>query len=129
MTFNRGNRRIAALAAAFAILLQTLWPLLSHARPKDPSLLVPVCTVDGVTHYLEIKTGETTPLEERSSTHDEHCKLCVFESARDVAVPGSNDFLSVSSISEDSQIISRPVSSVRPAGHYPARPRAPPQSS
>ena len=34
----RRNRLIAWIAA-FAVLLQALWPLLSHARPKDPSLL------------------------------------------------------------------------------------------
>jgi len=72
----RRSRHVAWIAAA-AVLLQALWPLLSHARPKDMSLQVPVCTIDGVTHFLEIKTGKT-PLEERTSSHGEHCKLCVF---------------------------------------------------
>ena len=78
----RRNRLVAWIAAC-AVLLQALWPLLSHARPRDPSLQVPVCTIDGVTHFLEIKTGKT-PLEERSSSHGEHCKLCVFGDGKPV---------------------------------------------
>jgi hypothetical protein len=77
MMIRRSFRRFAALAAVFAITLQALWPLLSHARPQDPSLQVPVCTIDGVTRYIEIKSGGTTPLDERSATHGEHCKLCL----------------------------------------------------
>ena len=83
--FLRRNR-LAALLAAFAVMLQALWPLLSHARPKDPSLLVPVCTVDGVTHYLDLKSGKA-PLDERSALHGEHCKLCVFGDGKALAVP------------------------------------------
>jgi hypothetical protein len=77
MMLHRSLRRSAAIAAAFAILLQALWPLLSHARPTDQLLLAPICAIDGVVHSLEIKTGRT-PLEERSASHGEHCKLCVF---------------------------------------------------
>ena len=47
--------------------LQALWPLIVQARPAT---LVPVCTVGGETHYIEIPTGGTP------STHD-HCALCV----------------------------------------------------
>jgi hypothetical protein len=128
MTFNRAKRRLAALAALFAITLQALWPLLSHARPMDPSQLVPVCTVDGVTHYLELKAGKTTPLEERSATHGEHCKLCVFgdgKTALDVA-PGLVVFLPRD---KSSKVVKPVVSSRGQAPLHSAHPRAPPQSS
>jgi hypothetical protein len=63
--------------AALAILLQALWPLLAHARPAETPILVPLCTIDNVTHYLELKTGKQSPLEQRSASHGDHCKLCV----------------------------------------------------
>ena len=78
MTMRRSLRRTAAITAAFAILLQALWPALSHARPKDPTLQVALCSVDGAVHTQEIAIGKSTPLEERASSHGEHCKLCVF---------------------------------------------------
>lgn len=118
------RRRSVAWIAAFAVLLQALWPLLSHARPKDASLLVPVCTVDGVTHFLEIKTGKT-PLEERRSSHGEHCKLCVFGGDKVAAVVAP---VSVALISGTSQAV--PLAKFVPLAvstrRSPAHPRAPP---
>jgi len=60
--------RIAAWLATVAMALNTLWPLIAQAKP---SLLVPVCTVGGTTHYVEIPGG-TTPVD---SQH-EHCAFC-----------------------------------------------------
>jgi hypothetical protein len=71
--------------AACAILLQALWPLLSHARPAEAPQLVPLCTISGETHYLELKTGKQSPLEQGSANHAEHCKLCVLEGDKDCA--------------------------------------------
>jgi hypothetical protein len=127
MIFYRSIRRFAAIAAAFAISLQALWPLLSHARPKDPSLLVPVCTIDGITHYLEIKSGKT-PLDERSSLHSDHCKLCVFGDGKSAAVLRL-DF-SAFLLVRNTDRASRPAAaSHEPPLLIPAQPRAPPQVS
>jgi Protein of unknown function (DUF2946) len=59
--------------AILAMALQATWPLLANAKPRSVAL-VPLCTVDGVTHYLELATGKT-PLED-SLAHSEHCPLC-----------------------------------------------------
>lgn len=85
MTFSRLHRRLAALAAVLAIALQAFWPLIAQARPRVAGELVPVCSVNGVTHYIELPASRT-PLEERSASHGEHCKLCVFGSAKASAV-------------------------------------------
>ena len=125
MMFSRSIRRFAALAAIFAITLQALWPLLSHARPKDVALLAPLCTVDGITHYLEIKAGKPTPLDERSAQHGEHCKLCVFGGDRDAAVPYSNALVLV--VQASTPDISLPAGPPADPLHLlSARPRAPP---
>ena len=128
MMLFRSCRRFAALAATFAILLQALWPLLSHARPGDPSLLVPVCTVEGTTHYLELKVGKQTPLDERSASHGEHCKLCVFGDGKSSAVvaPGSIFLLAEKYRGETT---GSTESSFQSLFFRPAQPRAPPQFS
>ena len=61
-------RKITSWLAILAMALNALWPLIAQAKP---SLLVPVCTVAGVTHYIEIPGG-TTPVD---SQH-EHCTFC-----------------------------------------------------
>lgn len=126
MQVGRRSRLVAWLAAG-AVLLQALWPLLSHARPKDPSLLVPVCTIDGVTHFLEIKKGKT-PLEERSASHGEHCKLCVFGPEKPVA---AGDAKAVFSPFETAAVRFLRTGRSDPPGFFPAsaRPRAPPAAS
>ena len=125
MMLFRSMRRAAAIAAMLAITLQALWPLLSHARPKDPSLLVPVCTVDGITHYLEIKSGRTTPLDERSASHGEHCKLCVFGGDRDVAVLPANVPVLIAQASQ-SEVSHSAKQCTVPLYLFASRPRAPP---
>ena len=77
MMMQRTIRRSGALAALLALALQAFWPLLAQARPGDPTVRVPLCSVDGVVHFQEIKLDRSTPLDERSATHGEHCKLCV----------------------------------------------------
>jgi hypothetical protein len=64
-------RRTGSWLAILAIALQALWPLLAHAKPRSV-VLVPLCTVAGETHYVELETGGRSP----ASTHEEHCKLC-----------------------------------------------------
>jgi hypothetical protein len=59
---------LARWLAILAIALQALWPLLAQAKPRSVTL-VPICTVGGETHYVELETGAPAP-------HEEHCKAC-----------------------------------------------------
>jgi hypothetical protein len=61
-------RKLASWLAILAMALQALWPLLAQAKPAT---LVPVCTVGGVTHYVEVP-GAPAPAD---SQH-EHCSFC-----------------------------------------------------
>ena len=61
-------RRLASWLAIAAMSLNALWPLIAQAKPP---LLVPVCTVGGDTHYVELP-GSGTPVD---SQH-EHCTFC-----------------------------------------------------
>src|SRR5436305_11994725 len=67
-------RRLGHWLAILAIALHAAWPLLANARPKSVHL-VPLCTVEGITHYLEVPGG-TTPLDESTNAHQEHCSFC-----------------------------------------------------
>ena len=69
-----GARRLGTWLAILAITLQAAWPVLANARPRGLTL-VPLCTLDGVTHYLEVPTGKT-PLEDSASGHHQHCSFC-----------------------------------------------------
>ena len=66
-------KRIGTWLGVAAIALQIGLPLLAGALPR-PVALVPLCTVDGVTHYVEVPTGKS-PADE-SSGHADHCPLC-----------------------------------------------------
>src|SRR3954470_24187083 len=83
---NRCNRTIAAYVACMAMALQALWPLIAQAKPRSVTL-VPVCTVQGVTHYLELPAS-SSPLEQKSSSQHEHCSYCSFGAER-AAAPSS----------------------------------------
>jgi hypothetical protein len=80
------RRTLPAWLAILAIALQALWPLLAQARPAAPGYVLPLCSIDGVTHYVEIP-GATPPLEQRSATLHEHCPLCVFGVERLAPLP------------------------------------------
>lgn len=67
-------RRLGTWLAILAITLQAAWPLVVNAKPRAVAL-VPLCTVDGVTHYLELPAAET-PLDKSSKAHHEHCSFC-----------------------------------------------------
>jgi len=67
---------LAAYLALLGLVLHALWPLIAQARPKN-LLLVPVCTVEGVTHYMELPGGRT-PIEDSAAKHQEHCSYCSF---------------------------------------------------
>ena len=103
--------------------LQALWPLLAQARPRSVTL-VPVCTVDGVTHYLELKAGET-PLEKRTASNHEHCAFCSFDGGRAMAQPSTPGLRLAVFKSETAREV-RLVSVAPLHRHPPARPRGPP---
>ena len=67
-------RRLGHWLAVLAITLNAAWPLLANARPKSVHL-VPLCTVEGITHYVEVPGG-TTPLDKSADSHHEHCSFC-----------------------------------------------------
>ena len=64
-------RRLGHWLAILAIVLQAAWPLIAAATPRSVEL-VPVCTVEGVTHYVEIPTGKS-PV---NGVHGQHCVFC-----------------------------------------------------
>ena len=123
----QGLRKPVAWFAALAMVLQALWPLLAHARPAEAPILVQLCTIDSVTHYIELKTGKQTPLEQRSASHGEHCKLCVFEGAKDVLAV----FEGIVSFSREKEEALETEKPFRLASFpaTPAQPRAPPTLS
>jgi hypothetical protein len=67
-------RRLGNWLAILAITLNAAWPLIASAKPKSVHL-VPLCTVEGVTHYVEVPGG-TTPLDQSANTHHDHCAFC-----------------------------------------------------
>lgn len=60
---------MARWLAILAIALQALWPLIAQAKPRSVTL-VPICTVAGETHYMELETGSG------NASHEDHCKAC-----------------------------------------------------
>jgi DUF2946 family protein len=77
-------KKLATWLAILALALQSLLPLVASA--KASAALVPVCTVDGVTHYIEIPAGNTAP---EHAAHGQHCALCMLGADRLAAVAGS----------------------------------------
>jgi hypothetical protein len=122
--FLRRNR-LAAVLAMLAMALQAFWPLLAEARPRIAGQLVPICTVEGVTHYLELPAGKT-PLDERSASHGEHCKLCVFGVGK-AAVSSTFDISAFLLAASAEQSAASPVVPFHKSPQLlPAQPRAPP---
>ena len=121
------RNRVAALLAMFAMALSALWPLVSQAKPRVPGAQVPVCTIEGITHYVELPATET-PVEQRSSAHHDHCKMCVFGAERLAAVPVVAAQIEPGAGREAAQPWFQAAQSVS-SSHTPAQPRAPPAAS
>lgn len=64
-------RKLGTWLGIAAIALQIGLPLVAGSLPKSVAL-VPLCTVDGVTHYVEVPTGKDLP----DTVHGNHCSLC-----------------------------------------------------
>jgi hypothetical protein len=122
MMLSPGLRRVAALAAAFGIALQALWPAIAQARPAD-SVSVPICSVDGTRHEIELPLGR-----DQSDKTGEHCKLCVLGPDRIAAVE-SIDFSPFICKSFSDQIPETSAAASRQQSLTLAHPRAPPQAS
>jgi hypothetical protein len=116
--------RSAALAALAAVLLNVLWPLVAQAKP---SLLVPVCSIEGTTHYVEVP-GAESPLDKRSQAQHDHCKLCVFGADRVLALPAHQAVLVV-----EAAVGEKPAPRFQPLPAFlsfrPEQSRAPPAVS
>jgi hypothetical protein len=117
--------RTAAWLAVVAMALQALWPLLAQAKPSS-SVLVPVCTVQGVTHYIELPSGKT-PAEEQAAAHHEHCAFCSFGAER-VALSPFLQSIIATGIGE-AQPLHVDACELRSEKSPSARPRAPPAVS
>jgi hypothetical protein len=118
MMLARTVRRFAALAAAFGIALQALWPAIAQARPAD-SISVPICSVDGVRHDIELPLGKT-------QDGSQHCKLCVLGPDK-LAVVSDLPFLSGNGKDEKYLAVENP--NPKSSTVLVARSRAPPQAS
>jgi hypothetical protein len=118
----RSARPFAAWLAILAIALQALWPLLAQAKPKSV-VLVPVCTVQGVTHYLELPAG-SAPVEQKAASQHDHCSFCSAGAALPVAAP-----LGVSACPDARAEFSSNVFFLEGRNALAARSRAPPVRS
>jgi hypothetical protein len=118
MILSRGMRRCAALAAAFGIALQALWPVIAQARPAD-SISVPICSIDGTRHEIELPIGKT-------QDGSEHCKLCVLGPDK-VVVSAELSFSSGNGEAERHVKAEKP--NPKSSAVFLARTRAPPQAS
>jgi hypothetical protein len=121
----RRQHRLAAWVAVLAMALNALWPLIAQAKPRSVTL-VPVCTVQGVTHYLELP-GSHSPLEQKSSAQHEHCSYCSFggeRAALSLSLPSI-----FSRTSEEAPPRHVDATESRSETSSSARPRAPPAKS
>jgi hypothetical protein len=120
------QRPVAVYLAVLAIALQALWPLLAQAKPKNV-VLVPVCTVQGVTHYIELPSGNGAPVEQHAASQHDHCSFCSFGGER--AALASFLPAVVSARFDETAPLHVAVSELRSEKQYSARPRAPPAVS
>jgi hypothetical protein len=116
------SRSVAAWLAILAIAMQALWPLLAQAKPKSV-VLVPVCTVQGVTHYLELPAGNA-PVEQKAASQHDHCSLCCAGAVLPVAAP-----LEVSDCPDARAVFLHAPSFLQGRHPLSARSRAPPLHS
>jgi hypothetical protein len=118
------RNRFAALLAILAIAMQALWPLIAQAKPVLPGERVPVCTIEGITHYIELPAPDSA-VEKSSAAHHEHCKMCVFGAERLAVLPVAAAIVKVAQNPQQPLDSLREVSSPSPL-HRPALARAPP---
>jgi hypothetical protein len=115
-------RRLPAYLAILAIALQALWPLLAQAKPKNV-VLVPVCTVQGVTHYIELPKGNA-PVEQKTASQHDHCSFCTGGGDRIALAANPADPLLLKVASSAPRSTDHPF--LESQKHFHARSRAPP---
>ena len=72
--FRRNRRQLTALIAAFAILCQTLLPVLAQARMASaPDAVLELCTSDGI-QKLTLIGDKLVPMKQG---HTQHCPFCL----------------------------------------------------
>jgi hypothetical protein len=121
----RRQSRLAAWIAVLAMALNAFWPLIAQAKPSSVTL-VPVCTVQGVTHYIELPGGNS-PLEQKSSAQHEHCSFCSFGGERVALAPLLQAIIATRV--EQAQPPHVDACELRSETSSNARPRAPPAVS
>jgi hypothetical protein len=114
--------RFVSWIAVLAMALNALWPLIAQAKPRSVTL-VPVCTVQGVTHYIELPGGNS-PLEQKSSAQHEHCSYCSFGGERVALAPLLQSILSTRVVQAQPPYVD--AFELRSERSSNARPRAPP---
>src|SRR5262245_23553900 len=121
------RNRFAALLAILAIAMQAFWPLIAQAKPALPGERVPVCTIEGITHYIELPAPDSA-VEKSSAAHHEHCKMCVFGAAKLAVIASAQAPLALGSTVEAAEP-SLDAASSPSTFDRPAQPRAPPSAS
>ena len=105
--------RLGTWLGIAALSLQLGWPLLAGALPRAVAL-VPLCTVDGVTHYLEVPAGKDP--RDIPALHGDHCPLCCTGNAAlagplpDCAFPGRAP---AQELAQEAAFFARPFASQR----------------
>jgi DUF2946 family protein len=123
MTLSLTTRRVAALAAAFGIALQALWPLVAQARPRD-AISVPICSVDGTSHSIELAPGD-----QETEKRYEHCKLCVLGADKPLVSGFAGGLLQLSPEGRQEKFVDAARPHFNSSSASLARPRAPPAVS
>jgi len=106
--------------------MHALWPLLAQARPLEAPILVAVCTVAGITHYVELPAGKP-PAKDHSAT--QHCGLCTFGADRAFAPPPAAFAALIAEFSPARLHAPAVTDGFASHCHPPAQPRAPPALS
>jgi hypothetical protein len=103
-------------------LVDRVFQLLAQAKPKSV-LLVPVCTVQGVTHYVELPSGDA-PVERKAASQHDHCSFCGSGGERAALPSGFSGFQVQSFSSFSFPKLEVPFEQQKKS--FTANPRAPP---
>ncbi len=119
------RNRFASVLAMLAMALQAFWPLLAQARPNDPTLSAPICSVQGEASKPDLSSGKL-PADDGAGKHEKCCKLCVGGNDRVQALVSApvDALCSPAFVAEEPAAL--PAAAVRSASVSPAQPRAPP---
>ena len=121
-----GNR-VVSLIAMGAMALNALWPLISQAQPKDPTLYATICSVQGGVQTIDLSGGKLPAGED--GKHHKHCRLCFAGGDRlQALLPAPAAPFQIAASAADTPV-ARPAAAPCSTSDSPALPRAPPQAS